>query len=52
MRARKTRARARGEGRAAKPRETRAEPERSPNLSSIFAINLHNFIFLLAVCGS
>ena len=40
------------EGRAAKPRETWAEPEQSPNLSSIFAINLHNFIFLLAVCGS
>ena len=36
----------------AKPRETRAEPEQSPNLSSIFGINLHNFIFLLAVCGS
>ena len=40
------------EGRAAKPRETWAEPEQSPNLSSIFATNLHNFIFLLAVCGS
>lgn len=49
MRARKTRARARGEWRS-REKQGRS-PSKAPISPPFFAINLHNFIFLLAVCG-
>ena len=53
MRARETRARARGERRS-RSEEKKSRPFSSlrPNLSSFFAINVHNFTFSLAARGS